>query len=302
VTIIDTQVPAGTPATGSVIKKKSRASAFFQAWPPAVIIALVWLALLILIAVIAPLITPYDFMALDVRARLQPPAFMGGDVAHLLGTDQLGRDVFSRVIASIRVSIAIAVCATMISTFVGVALGFIAAYFRGWVDQAILVVVDMQLAMPFMIIAIAELAFLGNSMVIFVLLLGFNGWETVARIARGLAISASAQGYAAAARDIGGSPWRIYMRHILSNISATIVVAMTLNIPGVILLESSLSFLGIGLQPPQTSLGNMVGYGRDYIQSAPWIMLMPAAIIVITTLSVSVVGDWLRNRFDPTLR
>jgi peptide/nickel transport system permease protein len=153
-----------------------------------------------------------------------------------------------------------------------------------------------------MIIAIAVLAFLGNSMVIFVLLLGFNGWESVARIARGLAISASAQGYAAAARDIGGSPWRIYMRHILPNISATIVVAMTLNIPGVILLESSLSFLGIGLQPPQTSLGNMVGYGRDYIQSAPWIMLMPAAIIVITTLSVSVVGDWLRNRFDPTPR
>jgi peptide/nickel transport system permease protein len=153
-----------------------------------------------------------------------------------------------------------------------------------------------------MIIAIAVLAFLGNSLVIFIMLLGLNGWDQVTRIARGLAISADTQGYAAAARDIGASPWRIYLRHILPNISATIVVAMTLNIPGVILLESSLSFLGIGLQPPQTSLGNMVGYGRDYIQSAPWIMLMPAAVIVVTTLSVSIVGDWLRDRLDPTLR
>jgi peptide/nickel transport system permease protein len=156
--------------------------------------------------------------------------------------------------------------------------------------------------MPFMIISIAVLAFLGNSLPIFIMLLGMYGWEQVTRIARGLAISANAQGYAAAARDIGASPWRIYLRHILPNISAMIVIAMTLNIPAVILLESSLSFLGIGLQPPQTSLGNMVGYGRDYIQSAPWIMLMPAAVIVITTLSVSVVGDWLRDRLDPTLR
>jgi peptide/nickel transport system permease protein len=287
---------------GSVVEQKGQLAAFFEAWPPAVIISLAWLGLMIFIAIFAPLITPYDFKALDVMARLQPPAFFGGDLHHLLGTDQLGRDVLSRAIASIRISITIAICATMLSTVIGVTLGFVAAYFRGWVDQIILMLVDAQLAMPFMIIAIAVLAFLGNSLVIFVMLLGLNGWETVTRIARGLAISANSQGYAAAARDIGGSPWRIYMRHILPNISATIVVAMTLNIPGVILLESSLSFLGIGLQPPNTSLGNMVGYGRDYIQSAPWIMLMPAAVIVITTLSVSVVGDWLRDRLDPTLR
>ena len=287
---------------GSVIEQKGQLTAFFQAWPPAVILAIAWLALMALIAIFAPLLTPYDFMAVDVMSRLKPPAFFGGDIAHLLGTDQLGRDVLSRAIASIRISITIAICATFISTVIGVALGFTAAYFRGWFDQVVLMMVDAQLAMPFMIIAIAVLAFLGNSLVIFVLLLGLNGWEQVTRIARGLAISASSQGYAAAARDIGGSPWRIYMRHILPNISATIVVAMTLNIPGVILLESSLSFLGIGLQPPQTSLGNMVGYGRDYIQSAPWIMLMPAAVIVITTMSVSVVGDWLRDRLDPTLR
>jgi peptide/nickel transport system permease protein len=289
-------------ASGSVIEEKRCVTAFFQAWPPAVIFAILWLLLMMLIAIFAPLITPYDFMAVDVHARLKPPLFFGGSFAHLLGTDQLGRDVLSRALASIRISITIALCATMLSTLIGLVLGFTAAYFRGWIDQVILTLVDAQLAMPFMIIAIAVLAFLGNSLVIFVMLLGLNGWEQITRIARGLAISADTQGYAAAARDIGASPWRIYLRHILPNISATIVVAMTLNIPGVILLESSLSFLGIGLQPPQTSLGNMVGYGRDYIQSAPWIMLMPAAVIVVTTLSVSIVGDWLRDRLDPTLR
>jgi peptide/nickel transport system permease protein len=291
-----------TAASGSVIEEKKKLTAFLEAWPPAVLIAIFWLALVILIAVIAPLIVPYDFMAVDVHARLKPPVFFGGDFAHILGTDQLGRDVFSRALISIRISLSIAICATLLSTIVGVTLGFISAYFRGWVDQIILTLVDAQLAMPFMIIAIAVLAFLGNSLTIFIMLLGLYGWEQVTRIARGLAISASAQGYAASARDIGASPWRIYMRHILPNISAMIVIAMTLNIPAVILLESSLSFLGIGLQPPQTSLGNMVGYGRDYIQSAPWIMLMPAAVIVVTTLSVSVVGDWLRDRLDPTLR
>lgn len=289
-------------ASGSVIEEKKKVAAFLEAWPPAVLIAMVWLGLVILIAVIASLIVPYDFMAVDVRARLKPPVFFGGDFAHILGTDQLGRDVFSRALISIRISLTIAIAATMLSTVAGVTLGFIAAYFRSWVDQIILTFVDAQLAMPFMIIAIAVLAFLGNSLPIFIMLLGLYGWEQVTRIARSLAISANAQGYAAAARDIGASPLRIYLRHILPNISAMIVIAMTLNIPAVILLESSLSFLGIGLQPPQTSLGNMVGYGRDYIQSAPWIMLMPAAVIVITTLSVSVVGDWLRDRLDPTLR
>ncbi|OJY78606.1 MULTISPECIES: ABC transporter permease [unclassified Rhizobium] len=288
-------------APSVMVRRKSGAEAFFTAWPPLVLISLSWLGLMILVTLFAYWLAPYDFMATNVLARLRPPALFGGTFEHLLGTDQLGRDVFSRVITSIRISIIIAVAATVITTIIGVTLGFLSAYFRGWVDQVILMLVDAQLAMPFMIIAIAILAFLGNSLVIFVLMLGLNGWEIITRIARSLAISANARGYAVAARDIGASPARIYLRHILPNIATTIIVAMTLNIPGVILLESSLSFLGIGLQPPQTSLGNMVGYGRDYIQSAPWIMLTPAAVIVLTTLSVSIIGDWLRDRLDPTL-
>ncbi|MCI4186805.1 ABC transporter permease [Dickeya dianthicola] len=284
-----------------IVSRNRDAKAFLAVWPPLVLLAIIWLILMATISLFAHLITPYDFMAIDITARLKPPLLFGGGLAHPFGTDQLGRDILSRVIASSRISVTIAVIATAITTIIGLTLGFLAAYFRGWVDQFINMMVDAQLAMPFMIIAIAVLAFFGNSLIVFVLLLGMNGWESITRIARSLAISANTKGYAVAARDIGASPARIYLRHILPNISATIVIAMTLNIPGVILLESSLSFLGIGLQPPQTSLGNMVGYGRDYVQSAPWIMLIPAATIVLTTLSVSIVGDWLRDRLDPTL-
>lgn len=292
--------PEGRSA--SVFTAKSRARAFFETWPPFILLSLAWVAAMLFVAFFGHLIAPQDFMAMDLRARLQPPVFMGGSWEHALGTDELGRDVLSRLIASIRISLTIAFLSTLIAGFLGVSLGCLAAWARGRVEQAILMLVDAQAAMPFMIIALAVLAFLGNSLTLFTILLGFHGWERIARIARGLAISAQEQGYAAAARDLGASPWRVYGRHILPNIASTLIVSMTLNFPEVILLESGLSFLGLGVQPPLTSLGNMVGYGRDYIQSAPWIMLTPAAAIVLTTLSISMIGDWLRDLFDPTLR
>ena len=292
---------ASAPASASVFTPKSRARAFFEAWPPLILLALAWIAAMLLLAAAGDLVAPADYMAMDLRARLAPPIGMGGDWAHPLGTDELGRDVLSRLIASIRISLTIAFLATLVSAVVGVSLGFLAAYFRGKVEQGILMLVDAQAAMPFMIIALAVLAFLGNSLTLFTLLMGFYGWERIARIARGLAIAAQEQGYASAARDLGASPWRVYGRHILPNIASTLLVSMTLNFPEVILLESGLSFLGLGVQPPETSLGAMVGYGRDYIQSAPWIMLAPAAVIVLTTLCISLIGDWLRDILDPTL-
>jgi peptide/nickel transport system permease protein len=162
--------------------------------------------------------------------------------------------------------------------------------------------IDFQASMPFLIIALAVLAFFGNSLGLFIVLMGFYGWERHARISRGLAIAANAQGYAAAVRQLGAGPLRIYLGHVLPNIAATLIVAGTLSFPEVVLLESGLSFLGLGVQPPMTSLGNMVGYGREYLTRAPWIRLAPSVTIVLTTLSVSLLGDWLRDRLDPTLR
>lgn len=281
-----------------VTSAQSRSKPPANAMPFVVRLALFWLLAMILIAIIAPMITPYTYTAPDLRNRLSPP----GNPLHWLGTDELGRDVLSRLIISIRISLLIAFGASVISAVLGTTLGFLAAYFRGFVEQIVLMLADFQASMPFLILALAVLAFFGNALPLLIGLMGFFGWERYARISRGLAISASAQGYAAAVRQLGATPYRIYLRHILPNIASTLIVSMTLVFPEVILLESGLSFLGLGVQPPMTSLGNMVGYGREYITRAPWIMLSPALTIVFTTLAVSTLGDWLRDRLDPTLR
>lgn len=285
-----TIVAAGTPAFKLVFSM-----------PLVIKICALWVALVLLIALSADLIAPYSYSQLDLLARLTPPVFFGGSTSHWLGTDELGRDVLSRLIFSVRISLLVAFISTLLSAVVGVLMGFAAAHFRGWVEQLVLTLVDFQASMPFMIIALAVLAFFGNTLPLFIALMGFYGWERSARIARGLTIAANEQGYAAAVYDLGASPWRVYVLHILPNIASTLIVSVTLTFPEVILLESGLSFLGLGVQPPMTSLGNMVGYGREYLQTAPWILLAPSLFIVVTTFSVSMLGDWLRDRLDPTL-
>jgi peptide/nickel transport system permease protein len=230
------------------------------------------------------------------------PVGFGGAFAHPLGTDELGRDVLSRLIMSIRMSLLIALFGTVIAATMGTTLGFLAAHFRGKVEALVLMLIDFQASMPFMIIALAVLAFFGSDLTLFVILMGFHSWERYARISRGLTLSANEQGYAGAVRNLGAGSLRIYGRHVLPNIASTLIVSMTLTFPEIILLESGLSFLGLGVQPPLTSLGNMVGYGREYITRAPWIMLAPSAVIVLTTLSISMIGDWLRDHLDPTLQ
>ena len=270
-------------------------------FPALVTAAALWITLILLVAIFADVLRPYGITQLDLRNRLSPPIGFGGTAAHPLGTDELGRDVLSRLIESIRISLLIAFGATTMAALLGTTLGFLAAQFRGWVEQAVLMLVDFQAALPFLILALAVLAFFGNSLPLFVCLMGLYGWERHARIARGLALSADAQGYAFAVRQLGAGPLRVYLRHVLPNIAATLIVSATLSFPEVILLESGLSFLGLGIQPPMTSLGNMIGYGREYLTRAPWILLAPSAVVVLTTFSVSVLGDWLRDRLDPTL-
>lgn len=260
--------------------------------------AAIWVAGMVLTAIFADWLRPWDITRMDLAARLAPMGAPG----HLLGTDELGRDVLSRLIQSIRVSLVIAFGATLLSAVFGTTLGFLAAQFRGWVEQLVVALADFQAALPFLIMALSVLAFFGSSMTLLVALMGFYGWERYARIARGLAISASAQGFAAAVVQLGATPARVYLRHILPNVASTLIVSMTITFPEIILMESGLSFLGLGVQPPESSLGNMVGFGREYLTRAPWIMLAPSLVIVLTTLSISILGDWLRDRLDPTLR
>jgi peptide/nickel transport system permease protein len=266
--------------------------------PTSVVVAIVWILAILVVALLADQIAPYSLTRMDLKNRLSMP----GNAAHWLGTDELGRDVLSRLLFSIRISLLIAFGATTISAVLGTLLGFLAAHFRGLIEQIVLMLADFQASMPFLILALAVLAFFGSSLQLLVCLMGLYGWERYARIARGLAISAAAQGYAGAIRQLGATPSRIYFRHILPNIASTLIVSMTLVFPEVILLESGLSFLGLGVQPPMTSLGNMVGYAREYLGRAPWIMLAPATTIVLTTLAVSIIGDWLRDKLDPTMK
>ncbi len=282
---------AVVPAVNAQKRKKKRI-------PLLVMLSLVWFAAMIIVAIAADWIRPYSITAMDLKSRLVMP----GHPLHWLGTDEVGRDVLSRLIESIRVSLLIAFGATIISTLLGTTVGFLAANFRKTVEQIVLILADFQAALPFLILALSVLAFFGNSMVLLVCLMGLYGWERYARIARGLAISASSQGYAAAVTQLGAKQAWVYLRHILPNIASTLIVSMTLTFPEIILLESSLSFLGLGVQPPKSSLGNMVGYGREYLTTAPWIMLAPAFVIMFTTLSISILGDWLRDKLDPTIR
>jgi peptide/nickel transport system permease protein len=266
--------------------------------PLLIVCGLFWLALMIFIALFTDWLRPYPITKMDLSARLAVP----GTPGHWLGTDELGRDVLSRLLQSIRISLVIAFGATVLSAVFGTTLGFLAARFRGIVEHLVLTLADFQAALPFMILSLSVLAFFGSSMTLLVCLMGFYGWERYARIARGLAISAGAQGYAAAIIQLGATPARVYLRHILPNVASTLIVSMTLTFPEIILMESGLSFLGLGVQPPETSLGNMIGFGREYLTRAPWIMLAPAFVIMLTTLSISLVGDWLRDRLDPTVR
>jgi peptide/nickel transport system permease protein len=269
--------------------------------PIAVRVALGWLLLILLIAVFVDLVAPYSYTQQDLHHRLAPPLFWGGSWAHPLGTDQIGRDVLSRLLYGIRFSIMIAVAGTLIGAVVGTMLGALAAHRRGLLEEAVMMLVDVQAAVPFIILALAVLAFFGNDFRLFLLLVGLDGWERYARLTRGLVLTAQQSGYALAIRALGARPLRVYAGHILPNIASALVVQMTLNFPGTILLETSLSFLGLGVQPPLTSLGLLLGSGRALLINAWWISVFPGVAIFVTTLSISLFGDWLRDRLDPTL-
>ena len=271
-------------------------------YPFLVLTCLGFIAAVLFAAVFAEVLAPKAYTAQDLLNRLKPPSFLGGPSQYLLGTDELGRDIVSRLLFAIRVSVFVAILGTVIGAVLGTFLGFLAAHARGWVEESIMMMVDVQASVPFLIIALAVLAFFGNSLTLFIIIMGINGWEAYARLTRGMVLGATTHGYAVAVRSLGARPLRIYGRHILPNIASALIVQFTLNFPSTILLETSLSFLGLGIQPPLTSLGQMLGAGRNHLILAWWIAVIPGLTIFFTTLSISIVGDWLRDRLDPTLR
>lgn len=284
------------------LRRHSWLTRIWKARPPLVIgLCIAWLVVVILAALLAEYLAPFGFAEQSLLKRLKPPAALGGPTENLFGTDDLGRDVLSRVIYAMRTSILIAILATMIGATVGTALGIVAAHFRGWVDDVIMMLVDFQASVPFLIVALAVLAFFGNNFVLLIILIGLFGWDGYARIARGLVLSTNGQGFAFAIRTLGVHPAKVYVRHVLPNMLGVIMVQITLNFPEIILLETSLSFLGLGVQPPGTSLGLLLGEGRNYLTTAWWMGIPAGMVIFLTTLAISLLGDWLRDMLDPSL-
>ncbi len=273
-----------------------------QPVPPAVKLSLCFIAFFVLIALFGQALSPHEFRDTSLIDRLKPPAFLGGPEQYMLGTDAKGRDLLVRLAVGARITLVVAIVGTLIGAVLGSLLGILAAARRGVAETVIVAAIDVQASLPIIVVALFVLAMFDNSFTLFLLLIGLTGWEVYARLMRGATLSAKEHGYVIAIRALGASPWRIYLRHILPNIVNIALVQFTVNLPLTVLLETALSFLGLGVQPPLTSLGQIMSEGRDRLLTAWWLTVFPGATIFFLALSISLVGDWLRDILDPTLR
>lgn len=270
--------------------------------PPVILLCAVIGLLLVAAAALAPWLAPYDVRDQSLLNRLKPPLpLTGADPTHPLGTDQLGRDVLSRLLFALRTTLSIAVMGTLIGAAVGTALGLLAGSAKGLLDDLIMFAVDTQAAIPLTLLALTAVALFGNSLPVLIAVIGLSGWDGYARLIRAQVMALTQQPFIEASRALGSSALHIAARHLLPNVVSPLLVAATLNLSAIVLVESSLSFLGLGVQPPYTSLGSMLGSGRDYLASAWWIAAVPGLLIVLITMVASLLGDWLRDRLDPRL-
>jgi peptide/nickel transport system permease protein len=258
--------------------------------------------LLVIVAstVVAPWIVPHDPLAVNIRHRLAPPAWMaGGATQHLLGTDQVGRDLLSRVVYGGRVSLAVGVGAVLISVTIGVLGGLGAGYAGGWTDAVIMTLVNVILTFPFVLLALAVIAVLGPSLANMILVLGVAGWPVYTRVVRAETLAIREREFVLAGRALGMSHARLVFRQILPNLVSAITVIATLQVAQVIIAEAFLSFLGLGTQPPTPAWGNMLGEGRVYMLNSWWIAAFPGLAIFVTTLAINLMGNALRDWLDP---
>lgn len=263
----------------------------------AALISAVVILLFFLAAILAPLLSRYGFAEMDLRHRLSPPS-----VEHIFGTDEGGRDIFTRMLYGSRVSLMIGVVPTVLSMLLGTVLGILSGFAGGKIDALIMRLADIMLALPSMLLAMVMMYMLGDGLLNVFLTLTLVNWASVARIVRSETLQLKKSEYVEAARAIGVSTPAVLFRHILPNCIPTLIVLFTLNIPSSILTESSLSFLGLGVQPPNASWGLMINAGRQYLYDAPWLSFIPSAAIMLIVLAFNFLGDGLRDVLDPHQR
>jgi peptide/nickel transport system permease protein len=267
-------------------------------WPSITI-----LTLLLIVLIFGDLLTPYSPYSTDLPNRLLPPAWQtGGNSAHLLGTDTLGRDLVTRIIYGARITLAVAFIAVSISGFIGLTLGILAGYYGGWVDAIVSRMVDSFLALPSILLALVFAVTLGPSMTTVIIAISAVLWSRTTRMIRGETMALKSREFVSAAKVAGRSSVKIMLVHILPNVLNTFMILLTLDVSSIMLIEASLSFLGAGIPPPTPSWGQMVSEGRNYITSAWWISLFPGAALALTVFGFQLFGDWLRDTLDPKLR
>lgn len=264
---------------------------------PLALAGFIIISLIFIFAIFAPLFAPYDPNAIDVKAILLAPSS-----AHWMGTDGLGRDVLSRMLFGGRISLLVGIVAVGIATAIGIILGAIAGYYRGWVDTLIMRLVDVMLSIPTFFLILAVIAFLTPSIWNIMIVIGLTSWMGVTRLVRAEFLSLHGREFVLASRTLGAKDGRLIFKHLLPNSLTPIIVSSVLGIASAVLVESGLSFLGLGVQAPQASWGNILTDGKEYIQFAWWLSLFPGLAILITVLGYNLLGEGLRDALDPRSR
>jgi len=257
---------------------------------------------IVLFGLFAPLFYTHDPVAMNPTVSLQPPLFFGGSASYFLGTDHLGRDVFSKIVAGARASLIAATAGVFLAGMLGIFLGMVAGYFGGWTDEIIMRIVDIQMSIPVILLTILISAALGGGLSTITICIGLVFWTQYARVIRGETLSIREREFIALARIAGCGPGRMLIKHILPNLVSTSTVIASLQLGRAIIIEASITFLGLGIQPPQTAWGLMMSEGRMYLSTAWWLPTFAGLAIVITVLGANLMGDWVRDRLDPKLR
>lgn len=262
-----------------------------------------FLGLLLVVALLAPVLAPYDPNAQSLSDRLVPPMWMdGGGSAHPLGTDNLGRDVLSRLLYGARFSLLIGAIVTCVAGGFGILMGLLAGYLRGWPERIVMGWIDLQVSFPVILMIILIITVVGPSLLTLVICISLTHWLIYTRTTRSAVLSVSQSQYVAAAQVAGGTTWRVLTRHVLPNLVSPLLTLMLLEFATVILVEAALSFLGLGIQPPNTSWGLDVSIGKEYIFNAWWLVTFPGLAISLTVLALNLVSSSLRSALDPTAR
>jgi peptide/nickel transport system permease protein len=267
------------------------------------VVGLVVVVLVAVVALAAPWVSPFDPVMQDITNRLKPPGWRDqGGALHPLGTDHLGRDLLARMIYGAQPALMVGFAAVLLSGLLGLVTGLLSGYFGGWTDDVLMRLGDIQLAFPFILLAIAVIGVLGPSLPIIIVVIGVSSWVIYARVVRGSVLSLREREFVQAARALGGRDGRILLRHVLPNAFTPWLVVATLDMARVIVIESALSFLGLGVQPPTPTWGGMLADGRVYITTAWWLATFPGLAILMTVLGINLFGDGLRDTLDPRLK